>query len=92
MSWIDRALAFLRREAADVSEAVRDLEARADADLARRERELQATPEERLADIQREIDDAGDPFGDVRAKLDAMQLPPPEPPPPGAPGRGDRTG
>jgi hypothetical protein len=83
-SWIERARALLRREAADVREAVDDLQARADADLTRRERELQATPDERLAAIQREIDEAGDPFADVKARREAMRRPPAadEPPTP----------
>jgi hypothetical protein len=75
-TWFERALALFRREAADVRESVDELKARADADLTRRERELEATPEERLAALQQEIDSSGDPFADVKAKLDAMRRPP----------------
>lgn len=83
MSWFDRLRSVLRGEAAEVRESVEDLTRRADAELDRRERELQATPEERLDATRREIEEAGDPFAEVRAKLDAMRHPSPGEQPPG---------
>ena len=48
MTWWDRVVAALRREAADARETIEEAKARLDADLTRREHELNATPEERL--------------------------------------------
>jgi hypothetical protein len=45
----DRIRAALRREKADVDEALAEFEVKANASLDRRERELRATPEEKLA-------------------------------------------
>jgi len=45
----DRIRAALRREKADIDEALAEFEVKANASLDRRERELRATPEERLA-------------------------------------------
>lgn len=75
-SWWERARALFRREAAEVRQSVDELTATADAELTRRERELEATPEERLAATQREIEATGDPFADVRAKIDGLGRPP----------------
>ena len=48
-----RIKAALRREKADVDEALAEFEVKANAALEERERELRATPEERLAMEQR---------------------------------------
>ena len=47
-SFLDRLKALLRREKAELDDALADAEARGNAALDARERELSATPEERL--------------------------------------------
>jgi hypothetical protein len=48
MSWWNRIMSFLRREAADVKEGLEQVGETLDAELARKERELAASPEERI--------------------------------------------
>ena len=89
MSWFDRLRSLLRREAAEAKDVWRDTGQRLDADLARREADLHATPEEKLARLTEEIDQAPDPFDEVRARIERMQASAPEPGPadgPPAPG------
>lgn len=73
MSWLDRVRTVLSRQAADAKVAWDQLQRQADTKLTKLERDLDATPEERLAALQREIDDSGDPFADVRARLDEVK-------------------
>lgn len=74
-SFWDRLRASLRREQADVAEALGDAEVRANEKLDRLEREQRATPEEKLA-IEQERGAANDAdFDAVRERIQ-RRLPP----------------
>jgi hypothetical protein len=66
----DRIRAALRREKADVDEALAELEQRGNAAMDRRERELWATPEEKLAMEQERAADNDAAFDEVRRKIE----------------------
>ena len=66
----DRIRAALRREKADVDEALAELEQRGNAAMDRRERELRATPEEKLAMEQERAADNDAAFDEVRRKIE----------------------
>lgn len=66
----DRIKAALRREKADVEEALDELTDRGNANLDRRERELHATPEERLAMEQERAAELDDDFEAVRRRIE----------------------
>lgn len=68
MGLLDTITAWIRRESADVSAALSDLESDLDADISRKERELEASPQERLAMVHDEITD--DPFAEIRERID----------------------
>ncbi len=68
MGLLDSLTTWFRREKADVTESLDQLEQKLDADLSRKERELAATPEERLDMIQDEI--ADDPFAEIRERIE----------------------
>ncbi|MEZ5225982.1 MAG: hypothetical protein R2710_04725 [Acidimicrobiales bacterium] len=60
---------WLRKESADIGEALDDVTESLDRDLSRKERELAASPEERISMIQDEI--ADDPFAAIRDRIEA---------------------
>ncbi len=69
MGLLDSIGGWLKREKADIDDALDELGADLDADLSRKERVLNASPEERLAIIQSEI--ADDPFAEIRDRIEA---------------------
>lgn len=72
MSTWHRIKAALRREKADVDEAVDELTERGNAALDRRERELEATPEERLAMEQERAAELDEDFEAVRRRIEGQ--------------------
>jgi putative hemolysin len=75
VNWRDRLRAVLGREAAEVRDAASEARRRLEEDLARREAEAAETPEQRFARLQREIGEQGDPFAEVRDRLDGGRGP-----------------
>ncbi len=69
MGLFDSISRFLRKESADIGDAIHDATESLDRDLSRKERELSATPEARLEMLQGEIDD--DPFAAIRDRIEA---------------------
>lgn len=68
----DRIKAALRREKADIDEAVDELTDRGNAALDQRERELHATPEERLAMEQERAAELDGDFEAVRRRIEGQ--------------------
>jgi hypothetical protein len=66
---VDQLLRWLRREKADVQEALEDTRRRGEADLDRRERQLHETPEEGVARLQDDIRANDEAFDELRRKL-----------------------
>jgi phage shock protein A len=62
---------WLRREAAEASESVHQLEQRLDRDLTERERRLTETPSEAMERLQREIAASESSFDEVRNRIGA---------------------
>ena len=75
MGFLDQVRGWLRREKADVSDALREAEQRLDADLSRKERELTETPEEGLKRIQDEIGANPDPLDEIRGRVGGQERP-----------------
>ncbi len=71
MSFWDRIVAVLKREATDVKEGLSRVGETLDAELARKQRELDAEPHERVDMILEDIEAADSRFEELEAKLRA---------------------
>ena len=79
MGLLNSLKAWLRTEAAELSESAKQMEERLDADLSKRERQLTETPDEAMKRLQSEIEDGessfeaiSDKIGHASAKADAV--------------------
>ena len=70
MAFWERVRQLLRREQAELSDALRDFESRADAALDERERELRASPAEKLEIQQERARQADEEFDAVRRRIE----------------------
>ncbi|MGI8793829.1 MAG: hypothetical protein ACR2H3_11760 [Acidimicrobiales bacterium] len=75
MSTWDRIKAALRREKADLDEAVDEFTTKANTSLDQRERELNATPEERLAIEQERAAASDDEYEALRQRIEGESAP-----------------
>ncbi len=69
MGLFDSIMRLVRKESADIGEALDDVTDSLDRDLTRKERELTASPQEQLERIQEQVDD--DPFAAIRDRIES---------------------
>ncbi len=72
MGLLDGITAWFKKESADLTDSMGQLERELDSELSAKERELTASPEEKMALIQDQIDDDSS-FDAVRDKIDQTQ-------------------